>query len=247
MTRALTLIYGAERIPFQVRNDDSRSTRVAIHVEPDSTVLVDAPPDFADDAVRKAVQNRARWVVDHVHKARQRHSLARPKEYVSGEEVLYLGRRYVLKVVPVEAKPLPVRLIANRLEVQTRLPVPEDVRGRVRAWYRVKARDYFSRRIEELSKRLAWIDTPPPFRLLEMSKQWGSCSARGEIILNPNLIKAPRPGVEYVLVHELSHLKHHDHGPEFWRLIDVHAGDWKPAKQMLDSWVELLSSESAQL
>ncbi|WP_373636695.1 M48 family metallopeptidase [Yoonia sp. BS5-3] len=65
----------------------------------------------------------------------------------------------------------------------------------------------------------------------------------GEIILNPHLIKAPRACIDYVLVHELAHLKHHDHGTEFWRLIDAHAGDWRKAKHHLDGLVEVLLTD----
>lgn len=131
---------------------------------------------------------------------------------------------------------------ANRVEVPTRTGVADDIRRRLLGWWRAKARDCFAKRIDDLSNKLPWIDAPPPFRLRSMTRQWGSCSPGGEIILNPDLVKAPRPGIDYVLIHELAHLKHHDHGPEFWGLIDQHAGDWKPAKLLLDSWVEFVSN-----
>jgi len=75
---------------------------------------------------------------------------------------------------------------------------------------------------------------------MEMSRQWGSCSPSGEIIINRQLVKAPRECIDYVLIHELAHLKHHDHGPAFWKLIDTHAGDWQKAKRHLDGMVEVL-------
>ena len=162
----------------------------------------------------------------------------RPREYVSGEQVLYLGRRYMLKVIPVERKPSPARLRGNRLEVETANGMEEDIRGRLRAWYRVRGRDYLSRRIDTLAKTLPWVDAPPPFRLLEMSRQWGSCSPTGEIIINPHLIKAPRQCIDYVLIHELAHLEEHNHGPEFWILIDVHANNWRHSKSYLDHFAE---------
>ncbi len=237
---SFVLTYGDERIPYQVAFDDARSSRVAIHVNPDGSVSVDAPKGFADDAIRSAVQKRARWVANHVNDANRRYSLVRPKEYVSGEQVLYLGRRYMLRVVRVSGKPAATKLIGNRLEVQTQSGEQGDIRGRIRAWYRVKGRDYLARRIDALSRSLPWVRSVPPFRLLEMSRQWGSCSPAGEIILNPHLIKAPRPCIDYVLIHELAHLKHHDHGTEFWKLIDAHAGDWRKAKHHLDGLVEVL-------
>jgi predicted metal-dependent hydrolase len=146
----------------------------------------------------------------------------------------------MLKVVRVSGKPAATKLIGNRLEVQTQSGEQGDIRGRIRAWYRVKGRDYLARRIDALSRSLPWVHSAPPFRLLEMSRQWGSCSPAGEIILNPHLIKAPRPCIDYVLIHELAHLKHHDHGTEFWKLIDAHAGDWRKAKHHLDGLVEVL-------
>jgi predicted metal-dependent hydrolase len=130
------------------------TSRVAIHVNPDGSVSVDAPSGFADDSIKDAVQKRARWVVTHVNEANQRYAHVWPKEYVSGEQVLYLGRRYMLKVIPVTGKPAGPRLIGNQLEVQSATGDMADIRGRVRAWYRVKGRDYFARRIDCLVKTL---------------------------------------------------------------------------------------------
>ena len=240
---AFILTYGEQRIPYNVAFDDIRTSRVAIHVNSDGSVSVDAPTGFAEDRIKAAVQKRARWIVTHVGQAHQRYADVRSKEYVSGEQVLYLGRRYMLKVIPVTGKPAATRLIGNRLEVQTIRDDLVDIRGRVRAWYQVKGRDYLARRIDTLAKSLPWVTAPPPFRLLEMSKQWGSCSATGEIILNSHLIKASRNCINYVLVHELAHLKHHDHGPEFWKLIDAHVPTWQNSKRQLDGLAEVLLSD----
>ncbi|PUB08345.1 M48 family metallopeptidase [Yoonia sediminilitoris] len=237
------LSYGDNRIPYQVTYADGRKSRVAIHVNPDGSVTVDAPNGFSEDTIKRAVQRRARWVINHVNEAQERYAHVRPKEYVSGEQVLYLGRRYVLKVIPVDGKPLPVRLRGNRLEVETANRTEDDIKGRIRAWYRVKGRDYFARRIDALTVKLPWLEVSPPFRLLEMTRQWGSCSPAGEVILNPHLIKAPRQCIDYVLVHELAHLKHHDHGADFWTLINAHADNWEKTKHDLDGLVEVLLGE----
>jgi hypothetical protein len=127
--------------------------------------------------------------------------------------------------------------------VQSASGSPDNIKGRIRAWYRVKGRDYLARRIDALTKTLPWTKTAPPFRLLDMTSQWGSCSPAGEIILNPHLIKAPRNCIDCVFIHELANLKHHDHGPEFWKLVDTYAGDWRKAKHHLDGLVEILMSE----
>lgn len=237
---SFVLAYGDQRIPYQVAFDDNRNTRVAIHVNPDGSVSVDAPHGFDDADIRNAVQKRARWVANHVMDAHQRYAQVRPKEYVSGEQVLYLGRRYMLKVVQVSEKPTEARLKGNRLEVESRSGEAGDIKARMRAWYRVKGQDYFARRLDLLSKSLPWVSAVPSFRLVEMQRQWGSCSSSGEIIINPHLVKAPRPCIDYVLIHELAHLKYHDHGAAFWNLLDAHAGDWRKSKHYLDGLVEVL-------
>lgn len=237
------LAYGENRIPYQVSYDNNRKSRVAIHVNPDGSVAVNAPHGFSEESIKQAVQKRARWVVGHVSEAKERYAHVRPLEYVSGEQVLYLGRRYMLKVIPVDRKPSPARLRGNRLEVETANGLKDDIKARLRAWYRVRGRDYLSRRIDALAKTLPWVDAPPPFRLLEMSRQWGSCSPSGEIVINPHLVKAPQNCIDYVLIHELAHLKHHDHGPAFWNLLDAHAGEWRKAKHHLDGMVEVLLHE----
>jgi predicted metal-dependent hydrolase len=243
MTKSFVLIYGDTRLPYQVQEDPARSSRIAIHVEPDGSVIVDAPPGYTDTAVQQAVQKRARWVTNHVADAMHRFAQVRTREYVSGEQVLYLGRRYILKVI-ISAKPSKTaKLRGNRLEVESRTGDPADIRGRVRAWYRTRARDYLAIQLDRLSTRLPWVGSTPPFRLLEMSRQWGSCSPTGQIILNPHLIKTPRACVDYVLVHELAHLAHHNHGPEFFAVLDREVPDWKRHKQVLDGMVELVMNE----
>lgn len=240
MSYEATLTYGDHRIPYRVNPDPKKTTKVAIHVDPDGSVTVDAPPEYDTGQVAKAVLRRARWVVTNVEEAHNRFSNLKPKRYVSGEEVLYLGRRYMLRVEPdPKAKPK-AALKGNKLVVTPRTTDADTVRPIVRAWYRSKARDYFARLIDEKSNALPWIDAPPQFRMQEMSRQWGSCSPTGSILLNPHLIKAPRPCIEYVVLHELAHIKHHDHGPEFFRLIDRHLQNWRTHKGMLDNMVEQL-------
>jgi predicted metal-dependent hydrolase len=240
MSNQGVLTYGDRRIPYLIEVDPDRSKRVAIHVEPDGRVIVEAPPEADKPSIHSAVVKRARWIATHVAAAedRQRHMIAR--EYVSGEQVLYLGRRYVLKVTQSDQGSPSVRLKGNRLEVTRKDTTRDAVRAAVRAWYRVHARNFFDRRIGELSASLPWVKERPPFRLLEMSRQWGSCSPKGEIILNPHLIKAPRPCVDYVLVHEMAHLKHHDHSPEFFALLRQEVPEWHSVKCQLDGLVELL-------
>ncbi len=237
------ITYGKLTIPYKIKISDKYRSKIAIHVNFDGTVVVDAPPSFDAIKIHAAIQKRARWIVAHVDAARTRFNHVRHREYVSGEQIIYLGRRYVLKVLKVSEKPKPARLKGNWLVVETPDSLCGDVKERVRDWYRNKARNYLTMKTAELSTSLPWVSAPPPVKLLVMVKQWGSCSPAGRIILNPHLVKAPRECIEYVITHELTHLKCHDHSPKFWSLIDAYCPGWKQTKKRLDGLVEILTVE----
>ncbi len=233
--------YGDQLVRYTVRRRTERkSSRVAIHVEPDGRVLVDVPEGASDRQVRAAVAARARWIHGHVSAVRQRLAQVLPREYVSGESLLYLGRRYRLKVVPGTASPPGVRLRGGYVEVAVERRSPTLVRTALNAWYRAKAKALLSARLEELAATLRWVRTPPPVRFQAMKVQWGSCSPAGRLTLNPHLVKAPRECIDYVLLHELCHLREHNHSRRFYRMLDMHMPRWQRRKSRLDALAENL-------
>ena len=237
------LVYGEERFPYDVEVDPSRTGRIRINVHPDGSVNVDAPADATADAVQRAVKRRARWITKNVQEARERFEHVLPREYVSGETVFYLGRRYVLKVETSDEKRATAKLRGGLITVQTGNPDPEAVRAKLRAWYRFRAREYFRKRMAMMIDDLPWVDEVPPFQLKVMKKRWGSCAATGNVVLNPFLVRAPRECIDYVLIHELCHLKEHNHSRSFWTLMDKHAPGWRPVKKQLDAMAELILNE----
>ena len=113
----------------------------------------------------------------------------------------------------------------------------------LRNWYRAHAESYFARRLAELHQHIAWLEHVPAYLLQSMRKQWGSCSPTGTLLLNPHLIKAPRRCVDYVLLHEICHLREHNHRPAFYRLLEAYMHDWQEVKGQLDGMAELLLNE----
>ena len=77
-------------------------------------------------------------------------------------------------------------------------------------------------------------------RLQVMKTQWGSCSPTGKLTLNPWLVKAPRDCIDYVILHELCHLKEHNHSPRFFKLLDRHMPAWRQRKARLDELAEII-------
>ena len=232
--------YGDELIHYTVRPRPGRkSGRVAIHVEPDGRVFVDAPEGAADRQVRAAVTARARWIHGHLAAIRRRRAHVLPREYVSGESVLYLGRRYCLKVVTKDENPASVRLRGGYVEVFVPVRNPEAVREALSNWYWERARIVLGERLEVMVSSLR-MRTAPPLRLQVMKVQWGSCSPAGRLTLNPHLVKVPRECIDYVLLHELCHLKEHNHSQRFYGLLERHLPQWRRKKERLDELADLV-------
>lgn len=231
--------YGDQVIRFRVRVQAERQVaRVAIHVEPDGRVLVDTPADASPASVLAAVRKRARWISQHVDAASARRAGTQPREYVSGEALSYLGRRYRLKVEIVPGVGARAALRGGYLVVSVPQRSAESVRSALEAWYRERAREVFAQRLAAVAAPLRWVRRPPSTRLRFMTVQWGSCSPSGCITLNPILVKAPRECIDYVMLHELIHLKHHNHAPQFYRTLDRHMPGWRALKLRLDGMAE---------
>ena len=79
--------------------------------------------------------------------------------------------------------------------------------------------------------------TPSSLYIQEMENRWGSCTPKGKIILNAQLIKVPRPCIEYVITHELCHLVHPDHTKAFWELLQKEMPDWERWKNKLERFM----------
>ena len=231
--------YGDEIIRFRVRvQPDRRVPRVAIHVEPDGRVLVDAPSGATSASVLAAVRKRSGWISRHVEAARERHVGVQGREYVSGESLLYLGRRYRLKVAVEPSAQVHAALGGAYLVVTAPQRSPDLIRDGLDAWYRQRAREVLAHRLVAFAATLRWVRSAPEMRLRNMTVQWGSCSPAGRITLNPMLVKAPRECIDYVLLHELVHLLHHNHSPAFYRTLDRHMPSWPALKQKLDGMAE---------
>ncbi len=233
-----TIRYGDETIAYKVRRQAARSkTSISIHVEPDGQVLVDAPQSAGADTIRHAVAARARWISKHLSDIRRRLHHVLPRSYVSGESHLYLGRRYTLKLVTADAGS-DVRLKGGHIEIGTTNKDAHAARQALGQWYRERTRRLVDQRLAVLASDLAWIKAAPPVRYRLMNRQWGSCSPAGCITLHALLSKAPRECIDYVLLHEMCHLREHNHSKKFYRLLDRHMPDWQRVKARLDGLSE---------
>lgn len=221
--------FGSKVIDYQITYSDRKT--LGITVTPESEVIIQAPLDAKIERIQEILYKRAPWILKQQSFFLSFQPRTTERRYVSGETHLYLGRQYKLKVIQSQNEL--VKLLHGELVVET--PNQKNVRSLVKAWYLAKAKEKF----EELSNR--WIHRfgpegvqPTSIVLREMPLRWGSCTPRGKIILNPELIKAPKGCIEYVIVHELCHLIYRDHSPAFFRLQTRYMPGWEKWKMKLE-------------
>lgn len=233
------LRYGDRTTHYLVEESVRLTSKILIHVHPDGVVEVETPAGANPALVKAAMQKRARWIFDNLDATREARTYALPREYVGGETHFYLGRRYRLSVKEARGNS-PVKLLRGTIQVTLRVNDKAAVKQRLRQWYKERANDYFTRRLTKICADIEWLEEAPRMKLVPMEYRWGSCSPKGSININPALVRAPKHCIDYVLIHEICHLKEHNHSKHFYALLDKHLPNWNSTKAELDRLAELL-------
>ena len=221
--------FGSKEIVFDLEYQERKSLGITVH--PDRNVTVKAPMDSAIEKVIERVRKRAPWILKQQSYFLSFEPLTPPRKYISGESHLYLGRQYRLKIY--DAPQDEVKLKRGFLEVYTK--DKSKAKKLVQDWYKKRAEMKFPEIAEKWIVRFKKYDVEPSsFVIKWMDKRWGSCTPKGKIILNVELMKAPKGCIEYVVVHELCHLIHHDHSAAFLELQTKEMRDWGKWKERLE-------------
>ncbi len=208
-------------------------TTLAISVLPDGVLDLVPPVNASESDIVAKVRKRLRWIVRQRTAFSDMHRSREPLRYVSRATHRYLGRQYRLKVK--RGQPASVRLIGGYFHVTTPTGQSQEVKTALDVWLREKALEQFANRLKRWEPWCAARKLPSPqVRLLRMPKRWGSAHRNGRIYLNPDLVLAPSICVDYVIAHEVCHLKHPHHDHPFFRLLTQVCPNWRQIKARLE-------------
>lgn len=221
--------YGSTVIDYYIEFTQRKT--LSICVNPDGSIYLKAPVDATLEQVKQKVHKRANWIL---RQKRYFESFGVPttkRQYVSGESHLYLGRQYMLRVKESDINA--VHYQNNIIEIECHQK--KDVGTLLQTWYRqraaIKFQEYAKPIIEQFS---VYGVKPQSFSIKKMDKRWGYCTVDGHIYLNPQLIRAPRCCIEYVIMHELCHLIYRNHNKEFYILLTKEMPHWEKWKNKLE-------------
>ena len=199
---------------FEVIRSKRRKKSIALTIR-DGEVRVMAPATAPLRTIKAFVAQKSAWVRNNLQQQREAEPVI-ARQFVSGERFNYLGEPYQLQIIR-GSKPL-VNVVDDQLQVQLRSPATADKTHRLlERWYRQQAQLVLEKKTRHYAKIVK--AEPTLVRVKSYRARWGSCSSRGEINYNWKLIIAPHSVIDYVVIHELCHLHHHNHSPRFWQTV----------------------------
>jgi predicted metal-dependent hydrolase len=229
-------IHRIDDIEFSIIYSGRRS--IGISVRPDSSVIVRAPFRTSLKTINRIVTGKYSWVLKHRDNYRNLDNSSRNKLYISGETHLFRGNESVLKI---EKSPKPyIRFYNGTIDLGlNKTEDPEIIRRLLYKGYKNEAERLFPVLLNKvISEHSGQMFKPAGLVIRTMKRRWGSCSNRGKITLSTELMKLSDFHIEYVITHELCHLKHHNHGPRFYELLSELFPEWKSARKELRKYIQ---------
>lgn len=233
MNKHHQITHGNRTINFCLERRQRKTLEISVY--PDLSIKVIAPMHAVFEAILEKVKKRAVWILRQINFFEQFYPKRTMRYYLSGESHLYLGREYRLKVIQGLQKK--VTLARGQLFVETHSPKRTDVTHYVlEKWYLESAKTKF---IERLEYCLRYFPNKTKFKpksiiVRQLSNRWGSMTKAGNLVLNRQLIKVPTPCIDYVIIHELCHMRYPDHSRDFYEFLSKMLPDWKKYKMKLE-------------
>ena len=209
----------------------ARAQHVRLEVREESGLTVVIPKSYKPDRLPSLLKEKGRWILDKLAKYGQVQGVSAQRVLKSGDIVTYFGRDLEVVIRHNHGDTDSVKLEQNRLMVSLRLSANSRLNLVLEQWYRVQAAKLMNKTADMLSAKLGI--TYNRLTIRGQKSRWGSCSSKGNLSFNWKLIMAPEPVINYVIIHELAHLKEMNHTKRFWELVTEHCPRWREHKKWL--------------
>lgn len=221
-------------LDVRVTVSDRRRT-VRLTIERDATVTAAVPPETDEGKLAKAITAKHPWLYAKLRERAETGTPRAPREFVDGEGFLYLGRSYRLLLTddPPAAESRPVRLHRGRFELRRDCAEagPQDATRHLVRWYQQTGEPWLSKRIGRWARRMQ-VDIGG-LRVLPLGYRWGSCTADGKVNIHWATMQLSPDLIDYVLVHELAHVREPRHDASFWLAVERPLPDYAARRTRL--------------
>ena len=228
-------------IPVEVIRKNIKNMHLSV-LPPDGRVRVSAPTQLTDEAITMFVRTKLGWIKKQQEKFQQQPRQSE-RQYVSGETLYVWGKQYFLQV-EYSHKGNAFTLSGDTAILTVRKESsPKQRESFVNEWYRIRLKQEVAKYLPKWEKTTGLYCSS--WQSKYMTTKWGTCNPTSKKIwLNLQLAKKPIECLEYIILHELAHLKVHNHGPEFTAILDQYMPYWREHKRRLnDSTLDYLPSQ----
>lgn len=205
-----------------------RSNRksIGITIERDAQVVVNAPIDLDEQTIEKHIYKKRFWIWEKLAIKNEAQENIVQKQFVSGESFSYLGRNYRLQIVDDNSE---LKLKNGWFILGTKKQ--KKAKEIFKAWYGEHLKTKIAQRLKMICEKSNIIQ--PDFRIMELGFRWGSCTKEGILNFNYKIAMAPIGVIDYIIIHELVHLKIHTHNEKFWKEVSRMMPNYLEKKEWL--------------
>lgn len=206
----------------------SKRKTASIYIERDGKVSVLVPEEFSQEEIDVVLKSRLKWIYTNLAEWQDLNVTKTMREFISGEGFLYLGSSYRLKIVSEQDCPLKLKNGYFNLCLKDKKITPKIA---FKDFYKEKGLKRISDRVEIYSSNIGV--SPKKVRVIELKNRWASCSGKETLNFHWKCMMAPLTILDYIVVHELVHLKYPNHTNAFWNGVDKVMSDYKDRKNWL--------------
>ena len=216
---------GLNAFDYEIVRSDRKTLSIEVHHQ---KVKVRAPKKAPDDWIESFVYQKAKWIarklVEQAEKNESRIKLQ------TGEEVSFMGRQRVLEVTQGANK---IQLSDNELVIRTKELTHESMAKQLDRWLLNQAKELLPQKVQSWAEVMGLQKKLTGVRFRKTKTQWGHCTRKGIVQLNQLILLTPMFVIDYLIIHELSHLKHLNHSKRFWTLVEKYCPDYQQAEVWL--------------
>lgn len=225
MIMAAPQVHKYKDIEFSLKKSDRKTT--SIYIERDGSVSVLAPKPFDMERVEATLEKKRSWIYRNLAEWEDLNRTRVHREYVNGESFLYLGRHYRLNIIAEQNYPLKLKNGQFCLH-QDAVPCADI---HFKEFYKDKLKKRLQERLHDYASRMGV--KPKWVKVVELTNRWGSCTPNGGINIHWKCAMLSLSVLDYIIVHELAHIKHPDHTAPFWRTVEMILPNYEEQKNWL--------------
>ncbi len=209
-------------VSYHLMRSKKRRKTISLHIKEDGKIVIMAPYHTPKWEIERFIEGKQSWIVEKISE-KEKQMKEVEKTFLPGERFLYLGEWYPLEIHDSSHKEPPLTLsfgtfILNKDHI-------EEARGLLMQWYKREAKEKIVGRVDYYSGRLHLF--PKGIRITNARSRWGSCSRDNRLSFSWRIIMASLAAVDYILIHELVHIREKNHSKKFWATLESILPDYR--------------------